>query len=641
MRRAKLIASHLLCLILILWLPLLSASTTPILRAQTTNLKPDQLPVPTANINTPTSNYPVAKKFNLALNRAPAGTIVINKPQSFYEKNRQVVWRTLIIFLILVAMLLVMLVNLRKRLRLEKQLRDLNNSLNDDVRKRSSELDQSENRFRLMMESMNDPVYICSPDYRVEYMNPAMIKRVGRDAVGDNCYQAIHDYKQRCPWCQYRPDSQNKFFDLGILSPRDEHYYHISYTPIQNSDNSSSMMIIFRDITELKKLERQLRQIQQLESIGTLTGGIAHDFNNIMTAIYGYSEAVLENLTEDSRVWQDVREIQKSSEQATALTQQLLAFSRSQKSKPRPVNFNTVLVEMGGLLGRLIGEDIQLETSIAVDTGNILADPTQLKQIIVNLVVNARDALNEKPATGKRIIKISTSKVYLDESFQRRYEGSSQGPHLLVEVADNGCGMNTEVLEHIFDPFFTTKEVGQGTGMGLSIIYGILKQNHANIYTESTIGQGSIFKVYWPLTDKPLPAAEKSEADSGSTTPGSETILFVEDDDHIRKIIARKFQEHGYQLLIAANGREALALAAAHKGEIRLLFTDVIMPVMGGKELADEIKKFYPEIKIIFVSGYLDDRIHKEILIQGNFICKPYTFKAVNKIIRKLLDDTV
>ena len=497
---------------------------------------------------------------------------------------------------------------------------------------------QSENKFRLMMESMSDPVYICSDDYLVEYMNPAMIKRIGREATGEFCYQALHDFDQPCPWCNNKKESHGKYFESDIVSPKDKHSYHISHSPIINQDGSISNMIIFRDTTEFKKMEAQLLQAQKMESIGNLAGGIAHDFNNILTSIYGYSEMVLDELEEGSETWQNVQEILKSGEQAANLTRQLLAFSRSQKILPRVVNINSLLDEMEKMLGRLIGEDIRLETSLDDQVGKIYADPGQLNQIVVNLVVNARDALRSHLEVADKIINVSTSEVYLDKDYAFLHEGSSSGRHLLLEFSDNGCGMRKEVLGHIFEPFYTTKAAGKGTGMGLATVYGIVKQNNGSIYVYSEPGLGTTFKIYWPIMNENEGVDNEADVKPEFSIGGTEVILLAEDDEKIREIVSRKLRQKGYQVIAAPDGLKALEKAKNHKGTIDLLFTDVVMPLMGGKELSDKIKELYPDIAILFVSGYLDDSIHKDILSKGHFINKPYSFKDIFNRIRQLLD---
>ncbi|RLB74593.1 MAG: hypothetical protein DRH03_00705 [Deltaproteobacteria bacterium] len=602
--------------------------------------EPGNIPVLTDNINVPMLDYNVIKKFHIPISRIPAGTIMINQPHSFYEQNKMIIWQTAVVILILLFLISILIVIIIKRRRFAERLKLFNEQLEQTVAAKRRKLHYSENRFRLMMESMNDPVYVCSSDFLIEYMNPEMIKMVGRDAVNEVCFQTIFGFTERCPWCESTHDSRGKRFESDILNPNDKHYYHILHSPIINFDDTVSNMIIFRDTTAIKKLESQLLQVQKMESIGTLAGGIAHDFNNILTAIFGYSEVVMSRHAEDSEDWHDLNEIQKSSEKAAALTQQLLTFSRNQKIEPQVINFNSFLVEMGDMIGRLLDEDINLETSLDMNVGRIMADPTQLHQIIINLLVNARDALLMSSEITGKTVKISTSEVYLDEAFNLFHDGSSPGPHLLIEISDNGCGISTEDLEHIFEPFFTTKPVGQGTGMGLASVYGIIKQNAGAIYVSSELGSWTTFKIYWPLLKVSDAAAKDADEKVAplTLTSGSETILFAEDDESIRKIIGQKFEQNGYQVISAANGHEALEKARSHAGNIDLLFTDVIMPVIGGKELSDAMLKLYPEIKIIFVSGYLDDRIHKDILEKGIFVNKPYSFKKIVAMIRQLFD---
>ena len=495
----------------------------------------------------------------------------------------------------------------------------------------------SEKRFRTMMEAMSDPVYIHSDDYRVKYMNPAMIKRTGRDASGEKCFKALHDFGEPCPWCVEKDESQGKYFESDIVSPIDNHSYHISHSPMVSKDGSVSNMVIFRDTTEIKKLEAQLSQSQKMESIGNLAGGIAHDFNNILTIINIHSEVVQMELEEGSELWLDVDEIRKAGERAANLTRQLLAFSRKQMIMPKSVNINKVIADLGKMLGRLISEDISLETSLDEAVGMIYADPGQLDQIIINLVINARDAIKKEPDSTKKTIRISTSQVFLDDEYVAFHQGSSSGWHLQLQVEDNGCGMSDEVRNHIFEPFYTTKGVGEGTGMGLATVYGIVKQNQGNIYTYSEPGLGTTFKLYWPIMKVAGTEVVVELPERGSG--GNEVILLAEDNAQVRKIISRQLRGAGYTIIEAENGLDALKKANAYQGEIDLLFTDVIMPLIGGKKLSAKIIKIYPDIVILFASGYSDDIIHKDILNKGEFINKPYNIPDIMSRIRRLLEN--
>ncbi|MBN2808297.1 MAG: cache domain-containing protein [Deltaproteobacteria bacterium] len=499
-------------------------------------------------------------------------------------------------------------------------------------------LAQSQNKFRLMMESMSDPVYIRSADYHIEYMNPAMCQRTGRDAKGELCYKALHEFDQPCSWCQ----DQEQYFEMDIISPKDSHSYHISFAPLFNEDGTVSKMIILRDTTALKKLEEQLIQTQKMESIGNLAGGVAHDFNNLLTVINMHAECIQADLAEGSDLWLDVDEIRQAGERAANLTRQLLAFSRKQTIVPRSLNCNKVITDLGKMLQRLISEDICLELNLKEDVGRIYADPGQLEQILVNLVVNARDAVKNQPDAAAKRIKISTAQVFLDQSYAARHPGSASGWHLQLQVDDSGCGMAQDVVSHIFEPFYTTKEVGQGTGMGLATVYGIVKQNQGSIYVYSEPGQGTTFKIYWPLS-KDESGGEPEDQDENVAIPGGgETILLAEDEAQLRGITARQLRQGGYTVIEAENGQMALAEAAKQKpqGEIALLFTDVVMPRMGGKELSEKIKALYPEIVTLFASGYTDDHLPQDLagLDDAQFINKPYSRRDIMVKIRELLD---
>ena len=507
-----------------------------------------------------------------------------------------------------------------------------------EIKQAQEKLEQSENKFRSMMEAMSDPVYICSDDYRVEYMNPAMIKRTGRDFTGESCYQALHDFDHPCSWCKDTED-RGKCYESDIVSPKDNHSFHSSHSPVINEDGSVSKMTIFRDTTEFKKVEAQLLQSQKMESIGNLAGGVAHDFNNILTVIYGFSEMALNNLEEGSPVWKYVQEIQKSGERAANLTRQLLAFSRKQVIMPKALNINSLINDMRKMLSRLISEDIRLETELNEQVGFIYADPGQVEQIIINLVVNARDAVKHQPKSAKKIIQISTSRVFLDDAFVATHLGSSSGWHIQLQVEDSGCGISKEVLPHVFEPFYTTKGEGEGTGMGLATVYGIVKQNRGSIYVYSEPGQGATFKICWPIMEGEIATAADPELQPAAG--GAEVILLAEDNQQIREISSLHLREAGYTVIDAADGLEALEKAAQYQGSIDLLFTDVVMPVMGAKELSEKIRYDYPDITILFTSGYTDNGIHQEILALGKdcFINKPYSIQDVMARIRRLLDD--
>jgi signal transduction histidine kinase/CheY-like chemotaxis protein len=385
---------------------------------------------------------------------------------------------------------------------------------------------------------------------------------------------------------------------------------------------------------EKAALKEQFRQSQKMEAIGRLAGGIAHDFNNLLTVIKGYSELSLIKLKEGDPLKGNIEEIHRASQRAANLTRQLLAFSRRQILEMKVLDLNTILKDLDKMLRRVIGEDIELVTLFAEGIGRIRADPGQIEQMILNLTVNARDAM---PNGGK--LTIETSNIELDENYVRSHIAVKPGLYVMLSVSDTGVGMTPEVKERVFEPFFTTKEKGKGTGLGLSTVYGIVKQSGGNIWVYSEPGHGTTFKIYLPWVEEKADALHRRD-DPDILPRGSETVLLVEDDLSVRGLAVRVLRENGYNLLEAANGNEALRMAQEYAGEIHLLLTDVVMPQMGGKELADRIKPLRPDIKVLFTSGYTDNAIvHHGVLEPGtNFLQKPFSPASLAHKVREVLD---
>jgi PAS domain S-box-containing protein len=386
------------------------------------------------------------------------------------------------------------------------------------------------------------------------------------------------------------------------------------------------------DITERKKLEEQLRQSQKMESIGRLAGGVAHDFNNLLSAIIGYSELTLDNMTDDNPLREHIKTVLDAGVKAETLTNQLLAFSRKQVLEMKVVNLNTIVENMAKILRRVIGEDIVLELYAKPTLRNVRVDPVQIEQILMNLAVNARDAM---PSGGHLIIEIDDAE--LDEKYARMQEGVKPGFYVMIAVTDTGKGISREVQEKIFEPFFSTKGI-MGTGLGLSTVYGIIKQHNGNIFVYSELNKGTTFKIYFPVTKE---EAEEEEAkDKPARVHGTETVLVVDDEPFICKLVMDSLQPLGYSVMEASSGEEALQISRTTGREIDLLLTDVIMTGMNGKELADAIMKDRPSIKVIFMSGYTNDTIvHQGILYPGeNFIHKPLTHKKLMSKLRDVLD---
>ena len=398
---------------------------------------------------------------------------------------------------------------------------------------------------------------------------------------------------------------------------------------------------MIEDITErrraeeaLRKSEEQLRQWQRVEAIGRLAGGVAHDFNNLLMTIKGCSEILLRELDARDSRREEVEEIRKAAERATALTRQLLAFGRRQVLQPQVLDLNEVVANMDRMLQRLIGEDIQLLTILDPELWPVKVDPGQIEQVIMNLAVNARDAMR-----GGGRLTIETANVVLDENYARRHVSVKPGPCVMLAVTDNGCGMDKETQSHLFEPFFTTKAKGEGTGLGLSTVYGIVKQSGGNIWAYSESGLGTTFKIYLPRAEEAVKTYKPKLAPTVSPG-GSETILLVEDEEAVRAIVSKILQNKGYTVLEARQGHEALQICKDHHGPIHLMVTDVVMPHMSGSELAERLTTLRPELRVLFMSGYPDNAIvHHGVLGAGtSFLQKPFTLSALECKVRDLLD---
>ncbi|MFN2531332.1 MAG: response regulator [Pyrinomonadaceae bacterium] len=409
---------------------------------------------------------------------------------------------------------------------------------------------------------------------------------------------------------------------------------------VDDSGRPEGIRGVITDITESKRLEEalrsseaQLRQSQKLEAIGKLAGGIAHDFNNLLTVIGGYSSILLGRLAKGSPHRSPVEEIKKASDRASGLTRQLLAFSRKQILHPKLLDLSAVVVDLEKMMRRLIGEDIDLFALTDPNLGKIKADPGQIEQVLLNLIVNARDAM---PQGGK--LTIETANAALTADYARRY-GATAGSYVMLAVSDTGCGMEKEITEQIFEPFFTTKAPGKGTGLGLSTVYGIVKQSDGHIWLYSEPGKGTTFKIFLPQWSESR-ETEQIDLEHDGVTQGNETILLVEDEDQVRDILTEILQNQGYRVLIASNGPEALNIASVKNNAIHLLLTDVVMPQMSGVELAGEIVLLRPNLKILYMSGYTDDAIVRHGLLDEklSFLQKPFDAATVARKVRQVLD---
>jgi PAS domain S-box-containing protein len=388
------------------------------------------------------------------------------------------------------------------------------------------------------------------------------------------------------------------------------------------------------DTSQRKQLEDQLMHAQKMEAVGRLAGGVAHDFNNMLTVISGYNRMILDEMSALDPLRGYAEEILKAADRAGALTNQLLAFSRRQIMKPRVISVNSVIGQTEKMLHRLIGEDVELRFSLNPAAGNIKADPNHVEQALVNLAVNARDAM---PLGGR--LTIETENVPLDETYAKTHMGVTPGEFVMIAVSDTGIGMDAETRRRIFEPFFTIKEKGKGTGLGLATVYGIVKQTGGDIWVYSEPNRGTTFKLYFPRVQDAV--SEGADGEDEEAQHSSGTILLVEDEQAVRDLTVKMLQRLGYRVLVAAGGAEAIEISAAHSGPLALLLTDVVMPNMSGRQLADALVATRPEMKVLYLSGYTENTVvHHGVLDSGvEFLPKPFSREVLSKKIRQVLGE--
>jgi PAS domain S-box-containing protein len=429
---------------------------------------------------------------------------------------------------------------------------------------------------------------------------------------------------------------QLQHFEVGMLRKDGRKVLlETSARVIRSNDEIEGIQGIARDVTERRHLEGMVRQSQKLEAIGRLSGGLAHDFNNLLCVISGHTELLSERLETEHPGVKNVTQIKKAVDSATSLVRQLLAFSRKQVFHPRTLDLNAIVVETEKLLGRLIGEHVEFFSSLHPALGSVRVDPVQIEQVLVNLVLNARDAM---PQGGKLII--ATNNVDLEQDYRSKHSSIPAGKYVVLAVTDNGSGMDEETQHRIFEPFYTTKELGKGTGLGLATVYGIVKQSGGSIWVYSEPGQGTTFKIYFPRVDQAL-AAESSRKVQPDLQSGTETVLLVENSEPLRALAREFLKSSGYAVLEAENGKEALRIANAFGAPIHLLLTDVIMPGMGGKQLADQLTSLRPATKVLYMSGYSDDAIVQSGMLGTEliFLEKPFTRDILLRKVRGVLDE--
>jgi len=530
---------------------------------------------------------------------------------------------------------------------LERQVKDrtaaldeLNQNLNREIAERrqtEAAHQKSSGEWRITFDSTRDMILMLDKTLRVIRVNRAtslFLDKHFSEIINRGVFELFQGadiQPDHHPLTKMQISKRHE--ELEIYLQDKEIWILASADPIlDESGHISGAVHIIRDITEQKNLQLQLLQAQKMESIGRLAGGVAHDFNNLLSAIIGYTELTLLKLPAESPLKDYLLTVKDAGEKAAELTHRLLAFSRKQVLQMRAVNLNASLENMVKMMSRMVREDISLELYTDPSVVTIMADPVQIEQIVMNLIVNARDAM---PHGGKLIIE--TANAYLDEDFIIRHENVKRGAYVMLSVSDTGIGMSRKVQERIFEPFYTTKGMAEGTGLGLATVYGIVKQHSGYIYVYSEVGKGTTFKIYLPVAGEKT--AAQPEIEQRCMTGGKETLIVVDDDPSIRKLIKDILQPLGYRLFFAGDGDEALKIVR-REGTVDLLLTDVIMPNMNGRQLADLFLRDYPGVKIIFMSGYTDETIAKQsVLTEGDVLIeKPLSPVKLTSRLRQILD---
>lgn len=493
-------------------------------------------------------------------------------------------------------------------------------------------------QFRALLDAIPDNLTLQSPDLRVLWANKGAatgLNKKPEELSGAHCYELWHNRTAPCEPCPVLRSFETGEPAAETVTTPDGRIWDLRTIPIKEDGRVVSVIEMGRDITEHKRLEAQYLHAQKMEVVGQLAGGVAHDFNNILTAIVGYGHLALMKIAADDPVRLNIENMLEAAERAAHLTKELLIFSRKQVSDRKPADLNEIIKRVAKFLRRVIGEDISLTVSPYSAALPVLADSHQMEQALMNLATNARDAM---PEGG--VFTIQAEKVNLNEDFTKAHGYGKPGAYALLTVSDTGYGMDEKTRQRIFEPFFTTKEVGKGTGLGLAVVYGIIKQHDGFINVYSEPGKGTTFRIYLPLiraaaTEVPI----KKEAPAGR---GTETILLAEDDDALRKLAVTVLTLHGYRVIEAIDGADAVEKFRENANRIQLLLLDLVMPKMSGKEACDEIRKLKPDVKVIFASGYAPDMVHQKVKLENHatLIFKPVSPNELLKKVRSVLDGT-
>jgi PAS domain S-box-containing protein len=510
------------------------------------------------------------------------------------------------------------------------------NGMLEDLERVQNERREERTRLAVMIDNLPAIIWTTNSDLRFTYHTGAALRTLGFETnqtlgqtlsqyfgTEDPNFPAISAHRKALAGesVSFELDWQKRAFDCYVQ-------------PLRGAEGDLIGVIgVALDVTDRKHLTDQLRQSQKMQAIGELAGGVAHDFNNLLMVVKGHAQLLLDRLPNEPSLRHSVQQMEKAADRAASLTRQLLAFSRKQVLQPRVLDMNDVVAGMIKMFSRVIGENIEMAFVPAGNLGRTKADPGQIEQVLLNLVVNARDAM----PTGGRLT-IETSNVQLDRGYAAAHASVEAGPYVMLTVTDTGCGMDAETQSHIFEPFFTTKEKGKGTGLGLATVYGVVKQSGGYIWVYSEVGRGSTFKIYLPQVAEEVEAPVVEQETRGSSA-GTETILFVEDEQSVRELVREYLQGAGYRVLDAGDGIEALEVAAAHKGTIHILITDVVMPRLSGRDLAAKLSSERPGVKVLFISGYTDDTIVRHGVLEGGvaFLQKPFNLKSLSEKIREVL----
>ena len=499
-----------------------------------------------------------------------------------------------------------------------------------DLKQAEEALRESEEKYRSMMESMDDLAYICSPDYHVEYMNPAMVKRTGRNAIGELCFKVINGLDDKCSWCVHDKVQQGENCATEIVSPKDGRIYNVSHSPLHHADDSISKLAIYRDITEMRNMEQQLREVQKMEAIATLAGGIAHEFNNTLMGIMGNIELLKMNFSQDEGIDKHLESMKSAGHRMSRLTDQLLAYAEGGKYQPKNLKIDDFVIETLPILEHDLNPTVRVEPHFQKDISFISADNAQMQMVLSAILANSNEAIEDEG-----IIRIAAENKDIDEAFTKQHPGLKPGSYVCLTIEDDGKGMDEETRNGIFEPFFTTKF--QGRGMGMAAVYGIVRNHNGWISVDSEVGRGTKVQIYLPAIEVEIEKPKKVKVE---VSTGSGTILMIEDEDVVVEVTQAMLEMLGYRVMVAKTGKDAIHIAETFDGQIDLALLDIKLPDIDGRNLYPLIMKARPDLKVVVFSGYSIDGPAREILDAGaqDFIQKPFSIATLSEKLKEVLE---